>query len=168
MEVGYETPFSIAGIGASDGVLDMRLLGTWLLSAASRATTSSPTVDCAGFFSGSVCGRAFPELKTHFRMHYETGKIGLNFRWLHIGSVRDAKVLVTEASPPVNSRIDARNYFDLGVEVNVSENVSVLAGVINLTAEDPPLLESQVDARTDPATYDVIGRRYYVSARLRF
>ncbi len=168
LEVGYETPFSIAGIGASDGVLDMRLLGTWLLSAASRATPSSPTIDCAGFVSGSVCGRAFPELKTQFRVHYESGKIGLNIQWLHVGAVRDAKVLVTPASPATNSRIDARNYFDLGVETNISENVSLLAGIMNLTAEDPPLLESQVDARTDPATYDVIGRRYYISARLRF
>ena len=126
------------------------------------------TVDCAGFVSGSVCGRAFPELKTQFRMHYETGKIGLNFRWLHISSVQDAKVLVTPDNPGFNPRIDAKNYFDLGMEANVSENVSLLAGVINLTAENPPLLESQVDARTDPATYDVIGRRYYISARLRF
>jgi outer membrane receptor protein involved in Fe transport len=168
LEVDYETPFSIAGIGASDGVLDMRLLGTWLLSAASRATPSSPTIDCAGFVSGSVCGRAFPELKTQFRMHYATGKIGVNFRWLHIGSVQDAKVLVTPDRPPVNSTIEAKNYFDLGVEANLNENFSILAGVMNLTAENPPLLESQVDARTDPATYDVIGRRYYISARLQF
>ena len=168
LAVDYETPFSIAGIGASDGVLDMRLLGTWLLSAASRATPSSPTIDCAGFVSGSVCGRAFPELKTQFRMHYESGKIGVNFRWLHIGSVQDAKVLVTPDRPPVNSTIEAKNYFDLGVEANLNEYFSILAGVMNLTAENPPLLESQVDARTDPATYDVIGRRYYVSARLRF
>jgi outer membrane receptor protein involved in Fe transport len=168
LEIGYETPLSIGAIGASDGILDLRLLGTWMLSAASRATPSSPTVDCAGFVSGSVCGRAFPELKTQFRMHYESGKIGLNLRWLHIGAVQDAKVLVTPGNPPVNSRIEAKNYFDLGVEANVSENVSLLAGIINLTDENPPLLESQVDARTDPATYDVIGRRYYVSARLRF
>jgi len=168
LEIDYETPLSLAAVGGSDGILDVRLMGSWMLSAASRATPSSPTIDCAGFVSGSLCGRAFPELKTQFRMHYESGKIGLNLRWLHIGAVRDAKILVSPGSPPVNVNIDAKDYFDFGAEANISENVSVLAGVVNFTAEDPPLLESQIDARTDPATYDVIGRRYYISARLRF
>ncbi len=54
------------------------------------------------------------------------------------------------------------------MEFALNDNASVLAGVMDVTAENPPLLESQVDARTDPATYDVIGRRYYISARLRF
>ncbi len=89
-------------------------------------------------------------------------------RCLHFGAVRDAKVLVTSSNSPINSRIDVRDYFNLGMEFDLNDNASVLAGVMDVTAENPPLLESQVDARTDPATYDVIGRRYYISARLRF
>jgi outer membrane receptor protein involved in Fe transport len=38
------------------------------------------------------------------------------------------------------------------------------AGVTNLTDEDPIIYPSQQQANTDPSTYDILGRRYFVSA----
>ena len=42
------------------------------------------------------------------------------------------------------------------------------AGVVNLTNEDPELYEEHVDSGTDPSTYDVIGRRYFLNANYKF
>ena len=42
------------------------------------------------------------------------------------------------------------------------------AGVEKLTDDDPPLIPGSVAANTDPSQYDLLGRRFYVSASYRF
>ena len=40
--------------------------------------------------------------------------------------------------------------------------------VNNLTDKDPPLFTSYSNSNTDPSTYDVLGRRYFVGVSARF
>ena len=42
------------------------------------------------------------------------------------------------------------------------------AGVEKLTDDDPPLIPGSVAANTDPSQYDLLGRRFFVSASCRF
>jgi outer membrane receptor protein involved in Fe transport len=42
------------------------------------------------------------------------------------------------------------------------------AGVDNLLDEDPPIYPTWQQANTDPATYDVLGRRYYLNLQYGF
>lgn len=162
--IDLESRYAFDALG---GTVDLRLLGTWTLGATSRATPFSREIDCAGFVSGSVCGRAFPELKTRMTTSYTRGDLTLNLGWQHVGAVRDAKVIVSDI-PPVRERIGAQDYFDIGLQVRANDWLTLRAGVLNLNNEEAPLFESQVDARTDPATYDVVGRRYYLAARITF
>jgi outer membrane receptor protein involved in Fe transport len=41
-------------------------------------------------------------------------------------------------------------------------------GVTNLTDKDPPNYPGAIQSNTDPSTYDVLGRRYFVSAMYKF
>ena len=41
------------------------------------------------------------------------------------------------------------------------------AGVLNLFDRRPEFFSPAVDANTEPSTYDVIGRRFWVSLTLR-
>jgi outer membrane receptor protein involved in Fe transport len=41
-------------------------------------------------------------------------------------------------------------------------------GLNNAFDRKPPTYAPNVQSGTDPSTYDVIGRRFYVSARLKF
>jgi hypothetical protein len=45
------------------------------------------------------------------------------------------------------------------------EGLRLDLGVENLTDQDPPILAFGIGANTDPAQYDVLGRRYFVSLR---
>jgi outer membrane receptor protein involved in Fe transport len=68
-------------------------------------------------------------------------------------------------------QLDAVEYLDLTVGYSFSnrlEGLRLRAGVTNLTDEDPIIYPSQQQSNTDPATYDVLGRRYFVSATYAF
>ena len=70
--------------------------------------------------------------------------------------------------------IPSFNYFDLTARFNVSENFTFTATVLNLLDKKPPLVGTDISAasfnagNTYPSTYDTLGRRYAVSARVRF
>ena len=48
------------------------------------------------------------------------------------------------------------------------EGLRLRAGVTNLTDEDPIIYPSNQQSNTDPSTYDVLGRRYFVAATYSF
>ena len=58
-------------------------------------------------------------------------------------------------------------YFDFALEANV-EALTFRVGLNNAFDRKPPVYSPNVQSGTDPSMYDVIGRRGYVSARLRF
>ena len=49
-----------------------------------------------------------------------------------------------------------------------ARNSRIAAGIRNLTDEDPVIYPTNQQANTDPSTYDVLGRRYFVSATYSF
>ena len=50
-----------------------------------------------------------------------------------------------------------------------SNSLSLNLGAENLFDEDPPLLGNAArDANTDPTTYDILGRRYFLRAKLSY
>ena len=75
---------------------------------------------------------------------------------------------------PQFRKIKAAHYFDLTARFNVSENLVFTATVQNLLDKSPPLLGNTIGSttynsgNTFPASYDALGRRYAVSAKLKF
>jgi outer membrane receptor protein involved in Fe transport len=64
--------------------------------------------------------------------------------------------------------VDSVTYLDLTASWRPWEQVTLRAGIENLTDEDPQLYTPDVDSGTDPSTYDVIGRRYFLAATYKF
>ena len=58
-------------------------------------------------------------------------------------------------------------YFDFALQAEV-DAMTFRIGMNNAFDRKPPTYAPNVQSGTDPSTYDVIGRRGYVSARLRF
>ena len=58
--------------------------------------------------------------------------------------------------------------FDLTGSWSFDERVTLRAGVNNLADKDPPFYTSYSNSNTDPSTYDVLGRRFYVGINARF
>jgi outer membrane receptor protein involved in Fe transport len=68
-----------------------------------------------------------------------------------------------DASGSTRSRpgVGRKYYYDATVNWSVNENLSVRAGVLNLTNTQPPYFATAPEA-TDTALYDIVGRRFYV------
>ncbi len=72
------------------------------------------------------------------------------------------------------TKIKAFDYFDLSTRVAVNDHLSLTVTVQNLFDKQPPLVGSGVgttgfnSGNTYPSTYDTLGRRFAVAARLKF
>jgi outer membrane receptor protein involved in Fe transport len=60
------------------------------------------------------------------------------------------------------------DYLDLNASWYPTEAAELTVGAINVTDQEPPLYTTYPQMNTDPSTYDVLGRRYYVRAAYRF
>lgn len=86
----------------------------------------------------------------------------------------DSADVVGDLTDQANRAIGARNYFDLSLRANVFENLTMTFTVFNFTNTKPPEVGSTVGStafnsgNTYPSTYDVLGRRYALAAKLKF
>jgi iron complex outermembrane recepter protein len=75
---------------------------------------------------------------------------------------------------PQFRKIKAAHYFDLTGRFNVSENLVFTMTVQNLRDKKPPIVGNTIGSttynsgNTFPSSYDALGRRYAVSAKLKF
>ena len=78
---------------------------------------------------------------------------------------------VTDPSIP-SFNVPAYDYLNLDASYDFDDGLlhglSVRVGVENLTDKDPPIFPSYVQANTDPAQYDVMGRRYDLGFKYAF
>ena len=70
--------------------------------------------------------------------------------------------------------IGARSYFDLTGAYDISDNFSLRMGVNNLLDKGPPVVGNDYGGTTEnsgntyPATYDTLGRSYFVGVTVTF
>jgi outer membrane receptor protein involved in Fe transport len=122
------------------------------------------SVDYAGTVGNRGLGSAIPRWRSMTSLNYDRGTLGGFLRWQHIDAMQDARYR--------DFRVPTHDYFAVGASYQFDagwlSGLGVTAGVENLFDEEPPLFPSYSQANTDPSQYDVLGRRYFVSARYRF
>jgi outer membrane receptor protein involved in Fe transport len=59
-------------------------------------------------------------------------------------------------------------YHSIEGNVNLTENFLVRIGINNLFDKQPPYYTLPIDQNTDPFTYDLVGRRFFVKATYTF
>ena len=75
---------------------------------------------------------------------------------------------------PEFRKINAEHYFDLTTRFNATDNMTFTVTVQNLFDNQPKVVGNSIGSTTFnsgnifPATYDALGRRYAVSAKLKF
>ena len=105
-----------------------------------------------------------PEWKFTTQFKYSVNNFDGTLRWRRIGETND------NSFP--DFKLPAVDYLDLtagyAFEGDTLQGLRLRAGITNLTDEDPIVYPSQQQANTDPATFDVLGRRYFVSVTYSF
>ncbi len=162
----FRTDLAELGSRSWLGRLDTRLTASWLGYFRRQASPLAATYDFAGTIAGAFTGYAtLPRWKAEGDVTWTSGPAQLTLAGRYIGSMThaDLKIDPTEAATGVGSAW----YWDL-LGAWTLGRAELRAGVLNLLDRSPNLYFPAVDASTEPSTYDVIGRRFWLGLTLRY
>ena len=154
------------------------------------ANPDSINRECVGYISAN-CGSLQPEYSWSQRTTVSFDMIDVSLLWRHLSAMEQEPLDVIDSGAFFNGtigasvlgvggqtvnfgKIKAYDYFDLSTRFNASENLTLTLSVQNLLDKDPPLTGNNAGStsfnsgNTFPSTYDAIGRRYALTAKLRF
>lgn len=165
LRVDYSFGADVIGL---PGDIAVTYYGGFTILADTQNSATSPTIECAGVY-GLDCGEPTPEYKHAMQTSWYTGPFTASLRWRHVGAV-DADPTTLQFIGDLSDNIEAKNYFDVTVQYDVTEYFTTTIGVTNVTDTDVPILGSTASeqANTWPATYDTLGRRLFVGGTMRF
>jgi outer membrane receptor protein involved in Fe transport len=172
----------------ADARLSLSFNGNYTFSQKFQATPTSLNRECVGYYSinCSFTGSLQPEYYWTQRTTLTFGVVDVSLLWRHIapfeqepddienGNGRAFQGNIPGFGEQDLSTIGAYDYFDLSTRFNVTDNFDMTITVQNLFDKDPPLVGNTIGAttfnsgNTYPATYDALGRRFAVGARLKF
>ncbi|WP_419254548.1 TonB-dependent receptor domain-containing protein [Caulobacter sp. ErkDOM-YI] len=169
-DIGVTYRTTLEDIGLPDwGSLAVRSLytNTWLYTI--TPDDVSVPIKCADKFGSRCFGNGVNPLPRHKLLtsaNWKMNQFGLNLVWSHLDDVIDDAPLTRYTV----ERIGAKNYWDLSADWEVNDNVAFTGGVKNLTQEAYPILGSNASPSNSgyPAAYNVLGRVFFLNARLRY
>ena len=125
------------------------------------------TLDYAGSASvfGAGLGTSFPEWKATGTIQFNLKPLTLETRIRYIDSMINRSSIQFPGESFTGP--DAITYFDFALQAQI-EGFTLRLGVNNAFDKAPPQYTPNVQSGTDPSLYDVIGRRGYVQARVKF
>lgn len=162
VQVNWSLKLSEAGIGDGSGRIYASSAIGWLNHYKVQTLSGTASQDFAGT---STIGRPLPKWKALTTVGYSSDVFGLGIRWRYQGKMRDISAITTPAAEQVG--VKAYNLFDLFSTVDVTRNVQFRAGITNLFDKGIPFVASS-QIGTDPGTYDMVGRSFYVGAKFNF
>lgn len=151
--------FDMVDAGMPDwGRIDVNMVVGWLESRTSTVVAGGAETERVGTIDSSF-GNTFPEWKSLVSVGWSNGPFTLGARWRRIG-----EMTVWQSTDTV----EAAHYFDLNGSWAINDTLSLRGGINNVGDEQPQVFSPGVQANTDPSTYDVLGRRFYIGLTARF
>ena len=160
----YRFDLDRLGLPASSGALQVGSIATYLSKYTVTPADGTAPTRYAGAISDTFVTSdgenlySHPRWKANSYLTYVNGPFVGTVRWRYIGPMRN---LDAPAEP-----VPSLSYFDADVHYTVSKGLTVSAGLVNIGDRRPPFI-STLELRTDAATYDVIGRTFFLSARVK-
>jgi len=119
----------------------------------------------AGTISNGEGGNgSYTQWRSNLSLAVDREKWSASYHISYIGDA-DSQFQRIGATAPV---ADSATYHSLEGSYRFTEKIVLRGGVNNLFDEDPPYYTDPIDQNTDPFTYDLLGRRYFVKASYTF
>ncbi|WP_422932992.1 TonB-dependent receptor domain-containing protein [Sphingobium cupriresistens] len=157
-------------MGSEDAKLTFSFNGSRLLKSDYTPVIGvDKVIDCEGRF-GTQCGVPTPKWRHTLRTGLELSKVSMSVQWRYIGKSRDDDDDTLYGS----EKIKGFSYFDMTFNADVTDNFTLGAGVSNMFNKNPPLSASGQNGgngeqtNTYPTLYEVLGRSFFLSGKLRF
>lgn len=160
---GFDTPF----LGDRSN-FNADLIVTRVLEFKAQQLPDQPAIDYVGTvaYFGAGLGVSAPKLRATLNSALQIGDFTLGSRIRYIDAMRNraGAIYVGEQSFTGVPRVW---YFDFSLTAQI-DGFMFRLGVNNAFNRQPPVYTPNVQSGTDPSLYDVIGRRLFVQAGLRF
>ena len=110
---------------------------------------------------------SYAEYKTNFNLSViaDSWIAGYEMRYI---SEMDSFSCLRAPSKCYAPTVDSMIYHDISASYYLNDNISFSGGINNLLDEDAPYYSGNNDSNTDPYTYDVLGRYFFVKAKIKF
>ncbi|MCL1066330.1 TonB-dependent receptor [Shewanella olleyana] len=146
--------------------LDWRAgLDTSILDTYEEFDQDGNAVDYTGYITGGV--GAYAELKTNFNLTASGDDWSATYEARYIDGM-DSFACKDDPSDCYAPSVDSIVYHDISASYDINETVRLSGGVNNVLDEEPPYYTGNNDSNTDPYTYDVLGRYFFVRASVKF
>lgn len=158
-----------------DARLQFGINATRAIKVVDQPAAIFPSYDCVGLV-GKTCLRPQPKWQFIQNTQLDYGPVSLLLRWRYIGKLTKDDIVLNGADPAdyVVPVIKARSYFDLSGTVRVAERFQLRGGINNLFDKKPPVVgndyggTAENSGNTFPATYDPLGRSFFIGASVTF
>ncbi len=114
--------------------------------------------------NGSTAGTSFPKWKALTTFAYDFGDALIGLRWHFTDGMKDVSSVTTPAAPGIG--VHAYNLLDVYGTYDINETIQIRGGINNFTNRGLPIVSSS-QTSTDTATFDPIGRAFYIGLRLK-
>jgi len=170
-ELQYGVPLGFGIMGGETSRLDFRVSGTRLIQFDFNNLAAIPDLvsECAGKF-GATCGNPYAKWRGNASASWSTGPALFQVRANYVGPVDDDGSSGYTAEELYRSHIGGYVTFDLAASFAVDEHFTARIGVNNVGDRKPPIIGDANSEQTNtyPATYDVLGRRFFVGVSAKF
>jgi outer membrane receptor protein involved in Fe transport len=153
------------GLGNARGALSFSTVVSRLLSFDVQNQPGGTFADYTNTVGASTNGAigSLPNWKAATSARYLNGPWSAGLRWRYISEMRAlAKVSNPNSTTPNTA---ASNLFDLFGNWSFDDHVQLSGGINNVLDKDPPIVNG-VAGNTEPSTYDILGRTYFVAVRV--
>ncbi len=154
-------------VGSSNARVSVNSIISHLLEYEIEAAEGAGFDDYKGTVGPATRGRigSLPEWKANTQFRYERGEWAGGLRWKFIDEMRSLSTVTNPNSTTLGT--DSSHIFDLFGSWRMNDTLVVNAGIGNLADTAPPVVDG-VPGRTEPSTYEILGRTFYVGARVNF
>ena len=176
LAVNYAADADYLAFFADRASLNFSLIANYTFESSILGISSSKEIDCVGVIGG-VCpaGKAIaannvatPEYKLSLTTSYLNGPFMARISVNHIPAVEDFRMAVDNQGPFQPNGFGSRTYLNFGFSYDFEKGYKLYGGINNLLDKDPPQSGTQLTGfftNTDPGTYDVNGRSFYIGFR---
>ena len=166
----WTIPLDELGFGKGSGRIKLTSVVSWLDTFKIQTLPGGTRLEYAGSIGNQQIdffGTAKPTWKATSSFGWGTDSFQSTLRWRYIGPMANARNVGTNGTL---HGVPGVSYFDLDLTAKVGKQFELRAGIVNLVDKQPPVLNDSLigSYATDPYTYDLIGRRFYVTAKVRF
>ncbi|HSG82365.1 MAG TPA: TonB-dependent receptor, partial [Gemmatimonadota bacterium] len=172
VQVDWGFPLTAVGLGDRAGDLGFKLLLSHLLKNEDAETAVDPFYENTGTISQTIAS-AFPDYKAVLTTTWNVADFSFryNFRWIDKMDVVNNDAQYTRPTIGVKPWVPTYVYHDLAARWH-KDKYTVSAGINNIADKQPPIYttdaQAGIQSNTDGSTYDVLGRRYFVSVSAKF